>query len=140
MRSTNTASTDLASRRSVDIASLAPACRARRSNSGMSSSFRPGMIGEIEMPVEMPASDNRAMASNRLRLAGACGSTWRATSSSANGMLKYTLIQASSCRRLSTSRSRCTRTPFVMMATGLRYSAQTSRQARVSSNDASIGW
>ena len=96
-------------------------------------------VSKVDIPVGMPASDNRAIASNRLRLVGACGSTRRATSSSAKGMLKYTLTQASCCNRFKRSRSRITKIPFVMRATGFRYSAQTSKQARVNSNEASMG-
>ena len=78
------------SRSNVAIASTAPASFARANRSGISSSLRPGMIGDSEMPVGIPAFAKIAMASKRLRLEGAWGSTLRATSSSEKGMLKYT--------------------------------------------------
>ena len=97
----------------------------------MSSSLSPGITGAIEIPVEIPASVNAFIASNRFVTDGACGSTLRAVASDENGMLKYTRIQASRCSLCSTSISLKTNAPLVMMPTGFRYCAHTLRQARV---------
>ncbi len=97
----------------------------------MSSSFRPGMIGATITPTLTPARASRSMV--RMRRAGVVtkGSMARAFASFQKGTLTITESRATRDSSWSTSMSRSMRGAFVMMPTGLRYSAQTSRQPRV---------
>ena len=98
------------------------------------------MIGATFTPTGIPAFASVSMA--RMRRSGVAtnGSIARAFSGSQKGTLSVTLSLAVrwSSWRMSTSRS--ISGALVMTATGFRYSAQTSRQPRVSLSDASSGW
>jgi hypothetical protein len=64
----------------------------------------------------------------------------RACSTRQSGMLIVTLTCASRSSRVRTSMSRSTSGDFVMIPTGLPYSAHTSRHPRVNRYEASSGW
>ena len=72
-------------RKRMYVAAVAPASRAMWRMLGMSCSLSPGMTGAIETAVGIPASDNFSMASSRLEIEGACGSTFLAVSLSGKG-------------------------------------------------------
>ena len=121
-------------------AKLAPASRARSSTVGMSRSLSPGMIGATSTPVRRPASESPRSASRRLAGRGAPGSIARPHASSAKGIETVTVRSARSFSSFNSSRSRRIRTLFVTIATGFAWSRKASRQRRVSSYRASIGW
>jgi hypothetical protein len=98
------------------------------------------MTGAMLTPTRMPAAASRSTIWSRLRGVATPGSMARARSWSWKGRLMATLSLASRASCWSTSTSRSTIGDLVMMPTGFRKSAQTSRQPRVSRSDASSGW
>lgn len=106
----------------------------------MSLSLSPGMTGAMPMPVAMPAEDRILRVSKRCEGRLALGSIARPVRSSEKGMDRETQTRVSRAIFASRSTSRRTSAPLVMIPTGLRNSAQISRQRRVSSYTASSGW
>src|SRR5436190_611819 len=105
----------------------------------MCGSFMPGTMGASEIPTGTPASASAFIASKRRTGAAAPGSSAFAIASSRNGMLTCTLTRATFARSESTSTSRRTSRPFVMITTGLRNSRKTSRQPRVNRYEGASG-
>ena len=97
-------------------------------------------MGATLTPTRMPAAASRSMIWSRRRGVATHGSMARATSWSWKGRLTVTLRLACRSSSWRTSRSRSMIGDLVMTPTGFRYSAQTSRQPRVSRSDASSGW
>ena len=98
----------------------------------MSSSFSPGMIGATITPTSIPAFASLSIV--RMRRAGVVtnGSIARAFVSSQKGQLTAIEKRALRVSSWNTSMSRSTSGAFVMIPTGCRYSAHTSRHPRVS--------
>ncbi len=105
----------------------------------MSSSPSPGITGATLTPTSRPAAASRAIVLIRRCGVATNGSIARALSGSHSGTDTLTPTRATCASRESTSRSRSMSGALVMMPTGLRYSAHTSRQRRVSRYDASSG-
>ena len=99
----------------------------------------PGSSGAIITPAEIPFSTKHSIASNRACGRGVPGSVSFQTSSSTLPMLKLTCTSATSLSSRSTSTSRRTKTPLVVMEAGFRKSTSTRRMRRVSSYCDSAG-
>jgi hypothetical protein len=113
---------------------VAPASRAALTTSAMSSglSEMPGRIGAIPTPASIPASRNRESARSRCAGGGVFGSVSRQMRSSSVGTENVTETFAFDAASTSTSMSRTTIGPRVMIDSGFAASARTSRHARVS--------
>ena len=112
-------------------ANCAPACAHASRIFGASWSVSPGIIGATITPTGIPAARSCLTASKRASGEDVRGSSTRCNFGSSDVMEMFTAAAsnfASSCKR---STSRVTRRFFVMIATGLRNLASTSRQPRV---------
>jgi hypothetical protein len=89
------------------------------------------MTGAVMTPTGMPAAARRSMVRTRRSGVATQGSMARAFSRSQNGMETITPTRDVRCSAISTSMSRSMSGALVITETGLRYSAQTSRQPRV---------
>ena len=98
------------------------------------------MIGAHITPTGTPAFASVSITRSRRSGAGAHGSIARASSASANASDTLTWQPASRASSANSATSRSTSALFEITPTGLRYSRQTSRHARVSPSCASTGW
>ena len=127
-------------RRSITYAAEpAPAARAAPRIASSSRSVIIGITGATMMPTGTPALAMASITLSRRAGDGAHGSIARAISASANARLTVTHAPTSRCSSTNRSTSRSTSALLLITPHGLRYSRQTSRQARVSRNFASNG-
>src|SRR5438128_8743519 len=98
------------------------------------------MTGEIETYVGTPAADSVATAFSRRSGCGARGSTVPATLGSSEVTDMHTAARPFAAIGARMSRSRTTRSDFVVIVTGWSVSASTSRIDRVTRHSRSIGW
>ena len=94
-------------------------------------SERPGRMGAMPTPALTPARTSISSARSRARGGAVPGSVVRHSCSSSVGIEKLTETLARRAAACSTSMSRTTRGPRVMMPNGVRDSLSATMQARV---------